>query len=161
MTEHPEEHSPVEDDDPDISGAEILYRRLSFDGGAWVLRDSSGEIVRPVSGGFDPDTDGVSVFRRDILLQLDPPLAPADVALRPTDIVVGFTVADVRQLELGIKSDPWPKDVHDPDHPRYAAHALIVGLDALGKNGRIKRQRKLAVVPSMTFVNGYVDAQGP
>ncbi len=155
MTEQPEESAPVEDDDPSIPDDEILYRRLSFDGGDWVLRDRiSGERVRPVSGGFDPDTDGVSVFRRDILLKLEPPLGPADVALRPDDIVVGFTVADVRQLRLGVRDDPWPKDVLDPEHPRYAAHALVVGLERLGRNARTKRQRKLTTVPSMEFVNG-------
>jgi len=155
VTEQPEESAPVEDDDPSIPDDEILYRRLSFDGGDWVLRDRiSGERVRPVSGGFDPDTDGVSVFRRDILLKLEPPLGPADVALRPDDIVVGFTVADVRQLRLGVRDDPWPKDVLDPEHPRYAAHALVVGLERLGRNARTKRQRKLTTVPSMEFVNG-------
>jgi hypothetical protein len=154
VTEEVEEPATVEDYDPDIPDDEILYRRLSFDGGDWVLRGPAGERIRPVSGGFDPDTDGVSVFRRDVLLKLDPPLGPADVALRPNDIVVGFTVADVRQLQLGVKNDPWPKDVSDSNHPRYAAHALITGLEGLGKSARIKRQRKLAAVSSMTFVNG-------
>ena len=155
MTEEPEEPAPVEDDDPAIPGEEVLYRRVSFEHGEWVLRDPiSGERVRPVSGGFEPDTDGVSVFRRDLLRKLEPPLGPADVALRPDDIVVGFTVADVRQLRLGVKDDPWPKNVPDPDHPRYAAHALIVGWEGLGRQARIKRQKKLVVVPSMKFVTG-------
>lgn len=154
MTEAPGS-ALAEGDDPSIPGEEMLYRRLSFDSGAWVVLDPvSGERLRPASGGFDPDTDGISVFRRAILLGLEPPLGPADVALRPDGIVVGFTVEDVRELRLGVKDDPWPKDVADPDHPRYAAHALIVGLEELGRNARTKRQRKLAAVPSMTFVNG-------
>lgn len=155
MTGETGDRSYHADDDRGIPDDEVLYRRLSYDGGAWVLRDNvTGERIRPVSGGFDPDTDGVSVFRRGILQELDPPLGPADVALHPDDIVVGFTVEDVRQLSLGVRDDAWPKDVLDPDHPRYAAHALVVGLDELGRNARTKRQRKLAVVPSMEFVNG-------
>lgn len=148
------EHTPSEDDDPDIPSDEILYRRLSYDGGQWVvLHQVTGER-RASSGGFTPDTDGVSVFRRTLLGALDPPLGPADVALRPDDVVVGFTVGDVRSLRLGVIDDLWPKDVPDPDHPRYAAHALIVGLDDLGKKARIRTQKKLTVVPSMRFVRG-------
>ena len=154
MTESPEGHVQVEGDDPEIPGSDVLYRRLSFEAGDWVVRSTSGERIRPASAGFEPDTDGVSVFRREILVRQNPPCGPADVALRPNDIVVGFTVADVRQLGLGVRDDPWPKDVVDPDHPRYVAHALIVGLDELGKSARIKRQKKLAVIPSMTFVHG-------
>src|SRR6266536_1392058 len=76
------------------------------------------------------------------------PRAPGDIISTPAqkrrekkkaqagtdDIVVGFTVADVRQLRLGVRDDPWPKDVLDPEHPRYAAHALVVGLERLGRN---------------------------
>jgi hypothetical protein len=67
---------------------------------------------------------------------------------------VGFSVDDVRALDLGVRDDAWPEDVLDPKHPRYAAHALIVGLEALGKNARIKRQQKLAESQSMSFVHG-------
>lgn len=154
MTEGPELLLPPEDD-TSIPDEEILYRRLSFDGGDWVVRHLvSGERIRPSSAGFDPDTDGVSVFRRSVLLGLDPPLGPAAVALRPSDIVAGFTVADVRSLSLGVRDDQWPKDVEDPDHPRYAAHALITGLDGLGRNARRRRQKQLTEVPSMHFAYG-------
>lgn len=142
QAEHP-------DDDPSIPGDEVLYRRLSFDGGAWV---TPREPVRPSSGGFDPDTDGVSVFRRALLLHQNPPLGPSDVALRPGDILVSFTVADVRALQLGVRDDPWPKDVPDPDHPRYVAHALITGLEGLGRNPRARLQKRLATVGSMELV---------
>ncbi len=154
MTEEPEQLAFLEDD-PGIPDEEVLYRRLSFDGGDWVVKDPvSGERIRPSSGGFDPDTDGVSVFRRTLLLELEPALGPVDVALRPNDIVAGFTVADVRSLSLGVRNDLWPRDVEDPEHPRYAAHALIVGLDRLGKNARKRCQKRLAAVPSMKLVHG-------
>ena len=154
MTEPPGHPTSAEDDDPEIPNEEILYRRLSYDGGEWVVRHQVTGERRASSGGFTPDTDGVSVFRRTLLRALEPPLGPADVALGPEDVVVGFSVGDVRSLSLGVRDDLWPKDVSDPDHPRYAAHALIVGLDDLGKNARIKKQKKLAGVPSMRFVNG-------
>ena len=139
------------EDDSFISGDEILYRRLSYDGGTWVLRDPvSGERSRPQSGGFDHDTDGVSVFRQAVLLELDPPLGPEAVG----DVVVGFSAADVRSLRLGVRADPWPQDVPDKGHPRYAAHALVTGLDQLGRRERKRRQQDLVKVPSMKFVHG-------
>jgi hypothetical protein len=153
VTDDSEYPAPIEDD-PSIPGDEVLYRRLSYTGGAWVVPDKITGVHRPSSAGFDPDTDGLSVFRRTLLLELEPPLGPADVALRPYDVVVGFTVEDVRSLKLGVRDDLWPKDVEDPDHPRYAAHALITGLIGLGRNARRRRQQQLTQVASMKFVNG-------
>jgi hypothetical protein len=146
----------VAGDDPSIPGDEVLYRRLSYDNGDWVVRNLiTGERVRPASGAFKPDEDGVSVFRKSILLQSHPtPLGPESVAISAENVIVGFSVDDVRALDLGVRDDAWPEDVLDPKHPRYAAHALIVGLEALGKNARIKRQQKLAESQSMSFVHG-------
>jgi hypothetical protein len=141
-------------DDLSIPDDEIVYRRLSYSGGAWVQRDSDGKLLRPVSGGFQPDDDGLSVFRRSILQAQQPPLGPDLVALRSGDIVVGFTVGDVRTLHLGVRDDAWPQDVMDPDHPRYVAHALIVGWHSLGKKRRIAIQKQLCVAASMDFVLG-------
>ena len=149
MTEQSEQFQPPEDD-PNIPDDEILFRRLSYDGGAWVAIRKDTGARRPSSAGFDPDTDGLSVFRQAVLLAQDPPLGPADVG----EIVAGFTVADVRSLRLGVKDDPWPKDVQDPDHPRYAAHALITGLVELGRSPRRRRQKELVEVPSMRIVHG-------
>ena len=61
---------------------------------------------------------------------------------------------DVRSLGLGMADDPWPPGVPGPDHPRHEAHALISGLETLGKNARIKRQRALVRVESLRFVHG-------
>lgn len=154
MTEEPEEPG-VLGDDPGISNDEVLYRRLSYDNGDWIVRHSvTGERVRPASGAFNPDPDGVSVYRQSRLLALSPPLSAADLVVSPENVVVGFTVSDVRSIRLGVRDDPWPQDVPDPAHPRNAAHALIVGLNQLSKSARIKRQRKLAHVASMKFVHG-------
>lgn len=154
MTTQPEQSEPHEGDDPDIVGDEILYRRLSYNGGAWVVNNEVTKERRPSSAGFKHDTDGISVFRRSLLLAYDPPLRPSDVGMTPDDIIVGFTVADVRSLHLGVRDDLWPRDVIDPDHPRYCAHALIVGLGELGRSAQNKLQKKLAALPSMTFVCG-------
>jgi hypothetical protein len=141
-------NEPVQDD-PEIPDDEILYRRLSYDGGDWL---ANTDPVRPASGGFQPDADGLSVYRHSILASLTPPLNGRAVAIRPGDVVVGFTVRDVRASKLGVKDDPWPNDVVEPDHPRNAAHALIVGWDGLGKNARVRRQRDLTRLPSLAFI---------
>lgn len=141
-------------DDPGIPDEEILYRRLSYDNGDWVTRHPVTGERRPVSGAFQSDGDGLSVFRHSLLLANDPPLGARDVVVDPQNLVVGFTVADVRSISLGVMDDPWPKDVRDPDHPRYGAHALILGLNGLSKSARIKQQRRLATLPSMKFVHG-------
>jgi hypothetical protein len=151
-TEESEPASPA--DDPDIPDEEILYRRLSYDNGDWVTTHPVTGERRPVSGAFQPDYDGLSVFRRSLLLANDPPLSARDVMVDPQNLVVGFTVGDVRSINLGVIDDPWPKDVRDPDHPRYGAHALILGLNGLSKGARIKQQRRLATLPSMRFVHG-------
>ncbi len=154
MTQGPEPPA-LPDDDPNIPDDEVLYRRLSYDNGAWVVKHAvTRQRVRPTSGAFNPDPDGVSVFRHACLLALLPPLGPSDLVVSPENVVVGFTVGDVRSLNLGVKDDPWPIDVPDPDHPRNAAHALIIGLNGLGRNARSRQQKLLAEVPSMKFVHG-------
>jgi hypothetical protein len=150
----PDQSGSLDADDADIPNDDVLYRRLSYDGGAWVVYHPVTGQRRASSGGFTHDTDGVSVFRQSLLLAHNPPLDPSNVALRPDDVVVGFTVGDVRSLQLGVRNDLWPKDVPDPDHPRYGAHALILGLGDLGKSARVKKQKKLVDLPSMTFVHG-------
>jgi hypothetical protein len=142
-------------DDLSIPDDEVLYRRLSYDNGDWIVRNQiTGERVRPASGAFKPDEDGVSVFRQSILQQARPPLGPQDVAVTAENVIVGFSVGDVRSLSLGVRDDAWPQDVPDPKHPRYAAHALIIGLEAVSKNARIRCQKQLAELRSMTFVSG-------
>jgi hypothetical protein len=145
----------VAEDDPSIPGEEILYRRLSYDSDqAWVVRDLiTGQRVKPTSGAFKPDADGVSVFRRSLLAELEPPLAAADLVVAPENAVVGFTVEDLRSLLLGVRDDQWPEDVRDPKNPIYAAHALIKGLSELSTKERRRRQKQLSELPSMTFAH--------
>lgn len=143
-----------ERDDPQIPDDEIVYRRVSYATGEWVRRDPGGKLIRAVSGGFHPSDDGLSVFRSSVLQNQNPPLGPSAVALRPSDIVVGFSVRDIRNLSLGIRDDAWPTDVEDSNHSRYAAHSLIVGWMSLSNRERIRRQKGLATAPSIEFVFG-------
>jgi hypothetical protein len=148
MTGESEQSQPPEDD-PDIPDHERLFRRLDYEGGSWVtIHKVTGER-RPSSAGFDPDTDGLSVFRESVLTAQEPPLGPVGVG----EIVASFTVADVRSLRLGVKNDAWPQDVPDPDQPRYAAHALITGLLELGRNQQRKRKKQLVEVQSMQILD--------
>jgi hypothetical protein len=143
------------EDEQDIPGDEILYRRLAYDDDdAWVVRDQiTGQRVKPASGAFIPYPDGVSVFRRSILGQQDPPLGAADLVVDPKNSVVTFSVQDLRSIVLGVKGDPWPQDVTDPKNPIYAAHSLIKGLNELGRNQTKKRRKLLSELPSMTFAH--------
>ncbi len=155
MTEQVPATSSTVEDDPDIPGDEILYRRLAYDDdAAWVVRDQiTGQRVKPASGAFNPDPDGVSVFRRSILAEQDPPLGPADLIVDPRNSVVGFTVEELRSIFLGVKDDQWPQDVSNPKNPIYSAHALIKGLNELGNNQMKRRRKLLSDLPSMTFVH--------
>ncbi len=155
MTEQVPAASSTVEDDSNIPGDEILYRRLAYDDdAAWVVRDQiTGQRVKPASGAFNPDPDGVSVFRRSILAEQDPPLGPADLVVDPRNSVVGFTVEELRSIFLGVKDDQWPQDVSNPKDPIYSAHALIKGLNELGTNQMKKRRKLLSDLPSMTFVH--------
>jgi hypothetical protein len=155
VTEASQPPAQMVEDDPSIPDDEILYRRLSYDHDqAWVVRDLvTGQRVKPASGAFKPDADGVSVFRHSLLAELEPPLGAANLVVAPENAVVGFTVEDLRSLLLGVKDDQWPGDVRDPKNPIYAAHALIKGLSELGTKERKRRQKQISELPSMTFAH--------
>lgn len=81
-------------------------------------------------------------------------LTPRDIVRNPLNLVVGVDVGDVRSIALGVRDDPWPPDIDEPEHPRNGAHALITGLERLGTSERRRRQKELVVLPSITFVVG-------
>lgn len=137
-------------DDANIPDNEALYRRLSDDSPNMVVVDALSGVRRPSSGAFKPDDDGVSVYRESVLQGRG--LTAADVVVRPGNLVVSLPVRAVRAISLGVSDDPWPRDIPDPDHPRNAAHALIIGWDGLGKSARRQRQRALSELPSLRFV---------
>lgn len=140
------------DDDPSISDGDALYRRLSDSTPSMVAYDQETGERRPSSGAFKPDADGVSVYRRSRLEEEG--LSASDVVRQPWNLVVSVDVGDIRSIALGVHDDPWPFDVDEPEHPRNGAHALITGLQHLGKKARRRRQQELVGLPSITFVIG-------
>ncbi|MDA8281348.1 MAG: hypothetical protein M0Z63_13195 [Actinomycetota bacterium] len=140
-----------ESDDPAIADDDRLYRRLSDNGPNMIAVDVLTGALRPSSGAFKPDDDGVSVYRES-LLQRDS-LTPADVVRAPQNLVVALRVGAVRSIRpLGVRDDPWPAGIPDEDHPRNAAHALIKGWDGLTTSERRRRQKALAELPSLEFI---------
>ncbi|MDX2762850.1 hypothetical protein [Streptomyces europaeiscabiei] len=141
----------MEDDDSTIPNEELLLRWVPAFNPALLVRDSdTNEVIGPSSAAFAPDTDGASVYL-DSLVQANS-LEPPDVTHAPTDSVWTLPVGQVRELNLGVRRDPWPQDVDDPEHPRYAAHALITGLLGLSKKQRIRAQKGLARSTSLKCV---------
>jgi hypothetical protein len=133
----------VPGDQLDIPNEEVLYRRLSDDSPNMVAVDKATGQRRPSSGAFKPDDDGVSVFRASVLGRQS--LSVEVVADRTQgQLVVSITVERVRQADMGVRDDPWPPGVPDPAHPKWEAHALIIGLEELPKKERIRKQRLLA-----------------
>jgi len=115
----------------------------------WV--DSLSGERRPTSGAFQPDSDGVSVYRMSILRASG--LTATDLVNDRQNLVVGLPLGEVRSIAgLGVVDDPWPTDAYEPSHPRNAAHALIVGWQGLSKNERRRRQRALAMLPGLSFL---------
>jgi hypothetical protein len=142
---------PAPEDDPTIPDDELILRWVPAFSPSQLARDSgTGEIVGPTSAAFNPDTDGASVYL-DSVIQAGG-LDVRDVTHSVTDSVWALRVGQVRELSLGVRRDPWPQDVDDPEHPRYAAHALITGLIGLSKRSRIQAQKGLARAESLKCV---------
>lgn len=139
------------DGDGEIPNDEEVFRRLSDSGPSMIAIDLVTGERRPTSGAFKPDEDGISVYRRSLLESAG--LGPRDVVKSPLNIVVGVRVEELRDIELDVRDDPWPIGIEDADHPRNAAHALITGFEALGKNPRRRKQKELVGLPSIRFVD--------
>jgi hypothetical protein len=146
----PTEPKVATDDDPSIPSDELLYRRIPQGTSNFVAIDQITGARKPSSGVFKPDTDGISVYRHTMLLENG--LGPSDLVRQPLNLIVSVTVEDVRSLDLGVHDDAWPCDADEPNHLRNATHALIVGMAKMGKNERIRTQKKLASLPSIKFV---------
>ena len=137
---------------PAIPDHDRVLRRLSDSGPNMIAVDVLTGDRRPSSGAFKPDEDGLSVFREAVLDEAQ--MTAADVAVSPQNLVVALSIAEVRSIApLDVRDDPWPIDVPDPAHPRYAAHALITGWDGLGKGERLRRQKQLSRLPSLAFIH--------
>jgi hypothetical protein len=133
-----------------VTDSDVVFRRLSDTGPNMIAVDELTGTRRPTSGAFAPDEDGVSVYVEAVLAARD--LTAKDIVRAAQNVVASIEVREIRALDLDIKPDPWPPDSDDPDHPRNAAHALIVGLELLGAKQRRRRQRELALLNSLTCV---------
>ena len=146
----------VEGSDTDpaaVSDDEVVLRRLSDDSPNMVYTDPLTNEKRPSSSSFavKKDEDGLSVYRQAVLTRSG--LSPADILAASSNLVVALDVADIRAIPpLDAREDSWPTDIPDPDHPRNAAHALIVGWDGLSKSQRKERQNSLVTARSLRFV---------
>lgn len=120
-----------------------------------IAFDAKTGARRPTSAAFKPDDDGVSVYRLSLLSVSG--LQAADLCSQPEHLVVGLSVQDVRLAGLGVRDDPWPREVPAlrlRDHPRQGAHALIVGWSGVSRGETRRRQRQLATCPSLAFLYG-------
>lgn len=137
------------DDDFSISSDEVVFRRVKSQP-SMLVRDSITGSIRPSSGAFRPDDDGISVYREQSLRAVA--LGPPDLRITPDDLVFGLEVGDARALALDVRDDPWPTGIADEVHPRNAAHALIVGFETLSRGQRKRKQDGLVRAPSLRQV---------
>lgn len=130
-------------DDPAVADDEALLRRIPDLGSDdfFPVDRATGER-RLSSGAFEPDDDGVSVYRSVILAHHS--LGPADLVRDPLHAVAEVSAGRVRAVQLGVAADPQPPSPTDSHHAVGAAHALIVGFGELSKSQRKRRQRDLA-----------------
>ena len=68
-SESESESESANGDDPSIAGDEVVLRRVKAKP-SMVVTDSLTGAVRPSSGAFKPDDDGISVYREQLLLDV-------------------------------------------------------------------------------------------
>jgi hypothetical protein len=142
-----------EGDDPNVPSDEVLYRRLSRENPDQYAVDRETGERWPTSAAFTPkpQEDGLSVYRRMRLEAAG--LDASAVAIRAEHIVFGMDTGDVRAIKLGVRDDAWPTGIFDQEHPRNAAHALIVGWEGMTRGEIKRRARALAKLPSLKLVS--------
>jgi hypothetical protein len=117
-----------------------------------AVQDSVKQEIRPSTGAFRPDEDGISVYRDAPLRAAG--LGPSDLTTALDDLVFGLAVREVRSLDLDVRDDPCPPGIPDAEHPRNGAHALIVGFESLSTSARKSKQTGLVRAPSLRRVVG-------
>ena len=144
-----DEEPPDSENDSGVSDDESLYRRIAHYGSVDLVAVAAiTGHRRPSSGAFKSDSDGISVYLDSVLSEVG--LGPQDLVRAPQNAVVAARAAEPRQLSLGVRRDPWPTGTDDDDHPRNAAHALIVGFRGL--RGKERRRTQKALAQSCTWV---------
>ena len=135
---------------PPLAADDAVFRRIPDDPNMLATDRVTGDR-RPSSGAFKPDADGVSVYSETELHTAN--LTYQAVFVSSTGFVARLPVSAIRAVTgLDAVSDPWPRDVPDPDHPRNAAHALITGWAGIPKGTRLDRQKALATSPELRLI---------
>ncbi|WP_141689522.1 hypothetical protein [Streptomyces sp. DI166] len=130
-------------EEQEILDGDLLWRRVNTKVPSMIRRDSvTQEELGPSSAAFKPHDDGTSVYVRRILDEHR--VEPTGLSEDPHDSIWELEVKGVRDQDLDVVPDPWPPDVPEPEHPRHAAHALIVGWQGLSQNQIGKKAKELA-----------------
>jgi hypothetical protein len=128
------------EDDPSVEGDEVLFRRVARqDDTAMTIFDEGlgTRLIR--SGAFRFDPDGCSVYRRATLHACG--LSAQSVVKLPQNIILSVLVDAVRAAGFGVTADPNP---HEDDHPRSAAHSLILNTAPIRNKALVRACRQLA-----------------
>lgn len=134
-----------------------VFRRVAHSGPQMLTSDKITGVQRPSSAAFVVDPDGISVFSTLALDELG--VAPAQLLVRPGNLLVSLTVQQVRRVSeqegvpdqpLDVLGDPWPPDVEDPKADRHGAHALIDGPQRMGTKPRKRVTTALARLAAFT-----------
>ncbi|WP_406353180.1 hypothetical protein [Streptomyces sp. NBC_00658] len=134
----------------EILDGDLLLRRVNVKLPNMMRRDSlTHEELGPSSAAFKPHDNGTSVYVRSILD--DHRVELTGVSENPHDSIWELEAKSVRDQELEVIPDPWPSDVPEPEHPRNAAHALIVGWRGLSQNQVSKKAGVLARQASCVY----------
>jgi len=115
----------------DFERDELLRRIPSLtNGDFYAINTKTGER-RFTSACFKlhPDETGLSIYSKTVIELLD--LTLAAVCRKPHNAVASIPGAEPPRRGLRTDPDPWPQDVPEPEHPRNAAHALIMGITAM------------------------------
>ncbi|WP_156664556.1 hypothetical protein [Mycobacterium sp. 852002-51057_SCH5723018] len=91
-----------------------------------------------------PDESGLSVYSKTVIDRLG--LTYAAVCRKPLNAVASISGTEPPRHGLRTDPDPWPEDVPEPEHPRNAAHALIMGIAAMERGQQRDLARAFAAV---------------
>ncbi|NEC47527.1 hypothetical protein G3I18_02850 [Actinospica acidiphila] len=133
-----------------IADGDYLWRWVTTENPQMMRYDSvTNEQLGPSSAAFKPHEDGTSVYVRRILDDYD--VGPAGISDNPQNSVWELEAKKIREQELDVIPDAWPQGIPNPNHPRNAAHALIVGWDDLSRKQVDKKAKALARLASCVF----------
>jgi hypothetical protein len=96
------------------------------------------------------DETGLSIYSKTTIERRN--LTCADVCRKPHNAVASIPGSEPPRRGLTTEPDPWPDDVPEPEHPRNAAHALIMGIADMAPNKQRQLARDFAGIAVLTHV---------